>query len=218
MTATLATFLDPLALAIVGGGTLAATVLRSPFVDLARALGAVTILGRRRGFDGDAALGQLAALGRIARRQGLLALERQVVADPDVSAGIAALVEGCSAGELAALLDHRRRARVERHCAAVEVWTGAAEAAPAMGMVGTLAGLVAMFTAMTDPAAIGQAMAVALLATLYGAVLANLVLMPVAARLRRLARAEATERERIVAPLVALTEVDRARVRAALAA
>ena len=81
-----------------------------------------------------------------------------------------------------------------------------AEAAPAMGMVGTLIGLVAMFARMTDPHAIGGAMAVALLATLYGAIIANLLAMPVAVRLRAASRVEAIERLRLVEPLVALAE------------
>ena len=79
-----------------------------------------------------------------------------------------------------------------------------AEAAPAMGMIGTLIGLARMFATMGDPARIGGAMAVALLATLYGAVLANLVAAPIAARLRALARTEAFERTRLEAPFTAL--------------
>jgi chemotaxis protein MotA len=80
-----------------------------------------------------------------------------------------------------------------------------------MGMVGTLVGLVKMFWAMTDPGAIGAGMAVALLATLYGALIANLIAMPVAVRLRRRARAEAEERMRLVAPLAGLAEKERVR-------
>lgn len=219
MTAlALSTFIDPLALGIVGGGTLAAIVLRNPLADLARGLRALAVLPRRASFDGDAALAQVAALGRIARRHGQAALERNVFTDPDLTAGVAALAEGRSRAEVAAILAHARDARIERHCAAAELWAAAAEAAPAMGMVGTLIGLVAMFTQMTDPAAIGQAMAVALLATLYGALLGNLVLVPIAARLRRLARAEALERSRIEVPLAALADINRTRVRAAIAA
>jgi chemotaxis protein MotA len=219
MTAlTLATFLDPVALGIVGGGTAAAAVFRTPAADLWRGIRALGVLGRHVPFDGDRALEQVAALTRIARRHGLRALENQVIADPDIAAAVSAAVDGAEAEEVAALVAHRRQARIERHCAAAEMWAAAAEAAPAMGMVGTLVGLVAMFSAMTDPAAIGSAMAVALLATLYGALLANLVLMPVAARLRRLARAEALERQRIAVPLAALADINRARVRSAVAA
>ena len=83
-----------------------------------------------------------------------------------------------------------------------------------MGMVGTLVGLVRMFSVMNDPAAIGGAMAVALLATLYGAVLANLVLMPIAQRLRARARVEAFERARLAEPLIALARREAPRVSA----
>lgn len=219
MTAlTLATFLDPLALAIVGGGTAVSIVLRTPLVDLGRGLAALTVLHRTDPFDGDHALARIAALGRIAQRHGQAALERHVFDDPDLAAGVAALADGRGEGEVRAIVAHARQARIDRHCAAADMWAAAAEAAPAMGMVGTLVGLVAMFSAMTDPTAIGQAMAVALLATLYGALLGNLVLLPIAARLRRLARAEALERARIELPLARLADTNRARVRGAAAA
>jgi len=197
------TFLDPVALAIVGGGTLLATALRTPLGDLARAVAALRVLGRRR-FSADALLEQIAAQDRIARRHGAMALDRSVIADPDVAAGIAGVVDGFAPEAIAAELDRYRRARIERHLSAAECWTGAAETAPAMGMVGTLIGLVVMFTRMSDPAAIGAAMAVALLATLYGALLANLVALPIAVRLRAAARVEAVERQRLIAPLIAL--------------
>ena len=199
----LGTFLDPAALAIVGGGTLLTAVLRAPAADLARAIAALGTLPRRR-FAAEPLLQQIAAQGRIARRQGVMALDRSIIADPDVAAAIAMIVDGMPPEEVADDLRRRRRARIERHVAVADVWAGMAEAAPAMGMVGTLVGLVAMFVRMTDPQTIGAAMAVALLATLYGALLANLVALPVASRLRGAARVEAFERARIEAPLVAI--------------
>lgn len=203
-------YLDPSAIAIVGGGTMLAVVLRTPMRDLGRAIAALATLGRRR-FDATALIDQVAALGRIARRHGVMALDRSVIADADVAAAIAAIVDGQAPAEVEELLRHRRCARIERHVGAADVWSGAAEVAPAMGMIGTLIGLVGMFVKMQDPGAIGASMAVALLATLYGALLANLVAMPVAARLRRQARGEAVERLRLVAPLVALAERERPR-------
>ena len=210
----LATFLDPLALAIVGGGTVLATVLRTPTRDLARALASLRTLPRRR-FSVEPLLHQLAAQARIAQRHGVVALDRSVITDPDLAAGLAAIVDGASPAEIAALLDHARQTRIERHAAAADVWAAAAEAAPAMGMIGTLVGLAAMFATMTDPAAIGGAMAVALLATLYGALIANLVAAPIAHRLRAAARAEAFERARLAAPLAALAEREAPRTRLA---
>jgi chemotaxis protein MotA len=203
-------FLDPAAMAIVFGGTLFAVMLRTPMRDLGRAIAALRTLGRRR-FDAAPLIEQIAALGRIARRHGVMALDRSVITDTDVAAAIAAIVDGQEPANVEALLRYRRRARIERHAATADIWNGAADVAPAMGMVGTLIGLVGMFVKMQDPNAIGASMAVALLATLYGALLANLVAMPVAIRLRRRGRDEAVERLRLEAPLVALAERERPR-------
>lgn len=213
---SLATFLDPAALAIVFGGTLLATVLRTPARDLLRGVAALRLIGRR-GFTADALLLQIEALTRISTRHGVLQLDRSVIADADVSAAVAAIVDGADAARVTALLDGCRAARTERHRAAIELWSGAAELFPAMGMVGTLIGLVGMFAAMTDPKTIGASMAVAVLATLYGALAANLIALPIASRLRRRARIEHIERERLVAPLAALAarEAPRLRERAA---
>ena len=208
------TFLDPTALAIVGGGTAVATILRTPLRDLARALAALATLARPR-FTAEPLLRQLAAQARIARSHGVMQLDRAVIGDPDLALAIGAIVDGASPEQVADLADYHRRARAERHGAAADVWAGAAEAAPAMGMVGTLIGLAAMFATMTDPDAIGGAMAVALLATLYGALLGNLVLQPIAHRLRTAARAEAFERARLAAPLAALAQREQPRARLA---
>ncbi|OYY73107.1 motility protein A [Sphingomonas sp. 28-63-12] len=196
-------YLDPTAIGIVGGGTVLAVLLRTELGDLGRAVAALPVLLRGR-FRADPLLDQIAALGRIAARHGVMTLDRSVIADADVSAAIAAIVDGTTPEAIQLLSRHARQARIERHLAAADVWASAAEVAPAMGMVGTLIGLVKMFISMSDPAAIGGAMAVALLATLYGALIASLIAMPIAARLRRQARAEAFERSRLEAPLMAM--------------
>ncbi len=196
-------FFDPAAIGIVLGGTLLTAVLRTPARDLARASAALAVLPRAR-FVATPALAQVAALTRIAQRHGVMALDRSVVADPDLRLAIDAVVDGESAEEVEARLAVARAERADRHAAAAEVWAAAAETAPAMGMVGTLIGLARMFADVESSVAIGAGMAVALLATLYGAVAANLILMPIAARLRAAARIEAGERAKLVAPLVAL--------------
>jgi chemotaxis protein MotA len=82
------------------------------------------------------------------------------------------------------------RARHDRHAAAAAVWRAAADAAPNMGMIGTVLGLVAMFASMDDPTRMGPAMAIAMLTTLYGLVLGTLLFGSVASRLERLSQAE----------------------------
>jgi chemotaxis protein MotA len=205
LAATLAPFLDPLAAAIVGGGTVAVTLLRAPLRDVGRGVVALRVLARQP-FSGDPLVTQVEALSRISARHGVMQLDRSVIRDADVAAAIARVVDGEGAERTLACIEDRRLARYERQRAAAEMWAAAAEIAPAMGMVGTLIGLVQLFTRMTDPAAIGSAMAVAVLATLYGALLGNLVLLPIAARLKRLARAEYLERGRLARPLAALAE------------
>ncbi|MBX9795370.1 MotA/TolQ/ExbB proton channel family protein [Sphingomonas sp.] len=213
---SLAPFVDPAALGIVAGGTVAAVILRTPARDLARAIGALRVLVRHN-FRADPLIEQVGAFGRIAARHGVLSLDRSVIADPDVAAAVAAIVDGGDAAAVTRVLNEARLARTERHLAAADMWAGAADIAPAMGMVGTLIGLAEMFRSMTDPSAIGGAMAVALLSTLYGALIANLVALPIAGRLRRAARVEAFERLRIEAPLRALAvrEAPRRRLGAA---
>lgn len=203
-------FLDPTAILIVLGGTLLATLLRAPWSDVRRALAAMATLHRQR-LDAEPMLAQIAALARIAKRHGVIALDRSVITDPDLATAIAAIVDNHVPQSVAQIVIHARRARIERHAVAADIWAAAADAAPAMGMVGTLIGLARMFASMSDASAIGGGMAVALLATLYGALLANLVLMPVATRLRTAGRAEAFERARLEAPLVALAERERPR-------
>ncbi len=204
--------LDPLALAIVLGGTTASVMLRHRLGDVGRGLVALKTL-LRRPFDAAPLIAQAEALERIARRHGLIALDRSVIDDTDMAAAVAAAVDGATPSEIEAIVRDRAASRAERHRAVIELWSGVAEAAPAMGLIGTILGLVRMFAAMDNPDRIGAAMAVALLATLYGALLANLVAMPIVARLKRLARVEATERLRLAVPLARLATLERGRKR-----
>lgn len=199
----LATFLDPVALAIVGGGTLVATALRGPIGDTLRAFGALGLL-LRRPLKAEELRADVASIDRIVRRQGMSALTGVTPRDPDVAEAIAAIASRAKPERIEELLADARARRMERHAVVQNFWDAAAEAAPAMGMIATLIGLVRMFSAMDDPQAIGGAMAIALLSTLYGALLANLIAAPIAARLRRLSQAEESARTSLVAPLRSL--------------
>lgn len=205
-------FLDPAALAIVIGGTIAAILLRFPLADVGRAVAALGQLRHRR-WSADATLAQIDALSRIARRHGVMTLDRSVIEDPDVALAVSAIVDRAAPDAVQRLLDEARGMRDERHSRAINIWAAMADTAPAMGMIGTLIGLVKMFATMSDPKSIGAAMAIALLTTLYGAVVATLVALPVAGRLRALARAESLERARLVQPLRLLAEREAPRSR-----
>ena len=202
---TLLVFFDPVALAIVGGGTLIATAARGPLADSTNAVRSLVVLARRP-FNFGPARAELAGAERVAHAKSLLAVDPALLRDRDVAEGVQAVADGATADQVEALLDRLREERLERHAVVHDYWAAAAEAAPAMGMVGTLIGLVRMFRSMDDPATIGGAMAIALLATLYGALFANLIAAPIAARLRRLSRAEEMERRALVKPFRAFAK------------
>lgn len=141
----------------------------------------------------DAAM-QVVQLADLARRYGPLHLQQPLQSAthvPFLYKGFAMAVDGLSGDEVEAVLSHDLQATAQRHQRSADVLRRAAEYAPAMGLIGTLIGLVQMLGNLEDPASIGPAMAVALLTTFYGAVLANLVFSPLAAKLERNSSAEA---------------------------
>ena len=181
-------FLNAPALLIVIGGTLSATVICFSFADVLRTLrlAAGTVFAPARS-PSEGALYML-RLAESARRQGVLPMQRllsQIDAEAFLHKGLSCLIDGLSPADLQAILSRDLQASIERDGLGAQVLRRAAEFAPAMGLIGTLIGLVQMLGRLDDPAAIGPSMAVALLTTLYGAILANLVFAPLAAKLER---------------------------------
>ncbi|KZY60214.1 flagellar motor protein PomA [Oleiphilus sp. HI0071] len=119
-----------------------------------------------------------------ARKGGLLALEGKEISNDFLKRGIGLLIDGHEADVVRNLLVKDKNQAVDRHKVGSRVWEALGDVAPAMGMIGTLIGLVAMLSNMDDPKSIGPAMAVALLTTLYGAMLANMVAIPFADKLK----------------------------------
>ncbi|GHD60860.1 flagellar motor protein MotA [Thalassobaculum fulvum] len=127
-------------------------------------------------------------LAEIARRNGILALDHvlpQLAGEPFLQRAIAMAVDGGAPERVETVLTTEIEATSERLTRAANVLRRAAEVAPAMGLIGTLIGLVQMLANLKDPNAIGPAMAVALLTTFYGAVMAYMVFAPVAAKVDR---------------------------------
>ena len=124
-------------------------------------------------------------LADIARKNGLLALEGQEITNPFMQKGISLCVDGHDPALVKKMLQSEVKLMLARHENGIRMFTNMATMAPAMGMIGTLVGLVQMLSNMSDPAAIGPAMAVALLTTLYGAIIANAFAQPVADKLTR---------------------------------
>ncbi len=181
-------FINVPAVLIVVGGTLAVTTMCFSFSDMAHTF---TIVSRALVFNrrepGDAAV-QVLQIAELARRRGVLSLQ-DVVEDlrrePFLQMGLGMVVDGTPGEEVEAIMRRDLQATALRHHRSASVLRRMAEFSPAMGLIGTLIGLVQMLGQLNDPTTIGPNMAVALLTTFYGAVLANMVFMPFAAKLEK---------------------------------
>jgi len=123
-------------------------------------------------------------LADAARKGGLLSLEGKEIPNEFLEKGISLLIDGHDADVVKTVLTKDKNMAVARHKTGASVWGSLGDVGPAMGMIGTLIGLVAMLANMDDPKSIGPAMAVALLTTMYGAMLANMIAIPFADKLK----------------------------------
>ncbi len=140
-------------------------------------------------------------LGVIARKRGFLALsvhDRELSKIPFLGRCIQMLTDGFSATDIEHVMGQEIDTMLERRRRGTSILRRAAEIAPAMGLIGTLIGLVQMLAVLDDPGKIGPAMALALLTTFYGAVLGSVVLAPVAAKMERNANLEALQQTLII--------------------
>jgi len=176
-------FVNVPSLLIVIVGSLMVVLMK---FSLGQFLGAVKVAGKAFIYKLDKIeelIPLVVELADVARKGGLLALEGKEVNNPFLKEGIKMLVDGHDSEVVREMLVKDMKQTEERHGWGAKVFMAMGDVAPAMGMIGTLVGLVAMLSNMDDPKAIGPAMAVALLTTLYGAMLANMVAIPIANKL-----------------------------------
>lgn len=184
MSGGIGMFVDVPSVLIVFVGTIFVVLIK---FSLAQFLGCFKVAGKAFMFKMVSPLDlieEVVALADEARKNGLLALEGKEVSDDFLQSGIQLLVDGHDAEVVKQLLTKDMMETVKRHDVGAAIWKQMGDVAPAMGMVGTLIGLVAMLSNMSDPASIGPAMAVALLTTLYGAMLANMVAIPISDKVK----------------------------------
>ena len=141
-----------------------------------------------------------------ARKEGMLALEQVEVNNQFYKRGLRLCIDGHALEVVRKALTSEMELSIQRHEEGGKIFRGIGETAPAMGMIGTLVGLVQMLSSLEDPATIGPAMAVALLTTLYGALIANLIALPIADKLESKTEEERTTKELI---LEAVTQIHR---------
>ena len=185
------TFINLPSILIVVGGAIAATILRFTLGDVVTALrtGITTALGQNP-ITPQALIDEVAELARGARKNGLIGLDGIEIRNEFLKKGVQLCVDGLPFEFVRDALTRDRDLYIERLEEGERVFRAIGEAAPAFGMIGTLVGLVQMLSTMDDPQTIGPAMAVALLTTLYGAMIANLVALPIADKLASKAQVE----------------------------
>jgi len=201
----LAHLIDPLPLFGVVAGALAIATVQIGKTAVGPAFSALSRLFRADpDNDRNFARAALNAVDRIAELQGLPRTD-QVKARPGFLAEAVRRLADCADVDRFALWAGQAIAdRADRHARVVGFWDAVADAAPAMGMAGTILGLVSMFASMDDPATIGPAMAIALLATFHGMVIANMIAGPIARRLERLSALEIAWQRELAERLVAI--------------
>ena len=204
MSGELGMFVNAPSLVIVIGGTLFAVMAK---YGLGQFLGAVKVAAKSFKVklpDPNELIDEIVGLADEARKGGLLSLEGKEVSSDFLQRGIQLLVDGHDPDVVKTLLAKDKNQAVERHSTGASIFSSMTDTAPAMGMIGTLIGLVAMLANMDDPKAIGPAMAVALLTTLYGAVIANAITGPIADKLKLRAAEEAMVKSLVIDALLAI--------------
>jgi len=149
-----------------------------------------------------------------ARREGILALEAaaQQTNDPFLQRALQLAVDGHEVAAIESILTTEIDQLRERHRMGAEIFSTMAGYAPALGMIGTLVGLVLMLQKMDDPSTIGPAMAVALITTFYGAIMANLIFNPIAGKLRSRSSEEVLYKELAMEGVLSISQGDNPRI------
>jgi chemotaxis protein MotA len=202
----LSLFIDAPSIAIVFGGTFGVSLMRISLADFFLSFAVVAKAFVNKKEDPLVLIEDSVRLSEVARKNGLLALENQEISNAFLKKGIDLCVDGLNPDFVRKLLMQEIHQMVVRNEIGQNMWKGVGDLAPAMGMIGTLVGLVQMLANMGDPASIGPAMAVALITTFYGAMIANCFAIPMVDKLAIVLKHEKTNRELVVEAISGIQE------------
>jgi len=207
-------FVSPPSLLIVVGGTLGATLINYPLKDVVGIVGVIRNAFFHKITSSNDLISSLVDFAGRARRDGILALQSVVkeVGDPFIEKGIQMAVDGQEVDDIEAIMSTEIDYVKNRHKLGAEILLTMGAFAPAMGLIGTLIGLVQMLQSMDDPSSIGPAMAVALLTTFYGAILANMLFIPIAGKLKTRSSQEVLIKELTLEGIISIASGDNPRV------
>lgn len=191
-------FIDVPSILIVFGGTLFAVMYTAPMNVFLGSFGAFAKGITPKAPNKEELITVMVELANIARKEGMMALEGKEVPDKFFEKGMQMLIDGADEAKMKKAMEQEITSMKNRHEANQGVLKAWVDIGPAMGMIGTLIGLVQMLGNMADPKAIGPAMAVALLTTLYGAFIANVLFAPMITKLEGYTKEEVIYREMVI--------------------
>jgi chemotaxis protein MotA len=214
MGSSLTLFINIPGLMIVAGGTLGATMINYPLPDILKVSKVVKNAFFHRKQTVKELIGEFVTLAGTARREGILALESSIgdMKDEFMRKGLQLSIDGLEPSSIREILSTEIDAIQDRHKLGAEIFTTLGTFSPALGMIGTLIGLVQMLQTMDDPSTIGPAMAVALLTTFYGALMANVVFLPIAGKLRNRSSEEVMAKELMAEGIMSIAKGDNPRL------
>jgi len=207
-------FLDVPSACIVFGGTLASTLISFPLREIKSLISVTRNAFLHKAQKIPDIIKIILRFALKARREGILALESEIetVNDPFIIKSLQLAIDGTSPEIMEEVLRNEVSHVTERHALGQGMLKAMGYYAPAFGMIGTLIGLVQMLKNMNDPSSIGPGMAVALITTFYGAMLANLVCLPLASKLKIRADQETLVKEVVISGILAIQSGDNPRV------
>ncbi len=210
----LPSFVDVPSAIITFGGAFSAILASKTMADFVGGLKSFALVIKPVSFDVTAIIRKIIDLSNIARKEGLLSLEEAAgdLEDEFLKKGILLVVDGTDPELVRAIMETELVSMNDRHKSNIGFWEDVASMGPAWGMIGTLIGLILMLKNMNDPSSIGPSMAVALITTLYGSLLANWICTPVACKLKTNNSIEMQAKEIMIEGLLSIQAGENPRV------
>lgn len=212
----LSSFVDGPSVIITIGGALAATLTMSASIGAyVKGLKSIGIALKNVDYDETAKIKQIIDLSNVARKEGLLALEEAAntsIEDEFMKKGILLIVDGTDPEFVRSILETELECVESRHKSVISFWENLASMGPAWGMIGTLIGLILMLQDLNDVSSVGPSMAVALITTFYGSLIANWICTPTATKLKEKNAAEVMVKTIVVEGLLSIQAGENPRV------
>lgn len=191
---------------VVVGGLIASTLVRFPLAHVTQAFAVASRAFFTHPANAQQVVWQLVGLSQRARREGLRGLEKNLPDDPFLAQGLQMAVDHIGTDRIKEMLTADIQSTHDRHTQGQDIFRFLATSAPSWGMVGTLIGMVKMFANLQDPGKLGSAMALSLLSTFWGAVIAYLFAIPIAGKLEHRSREEAQTKQLMLEGILGIAE------------